>query len=181
MDNVREKVNELNRNRKKKIFIGMIAILIIVVGAFFIERAISMNVTEITIKKSKISDEKAVFIPLRQLDTNIIAVKLSDGSYSLAFDDCMGCYTMYGKHAKFENNADNTGLICKNCKSEIAYEDMGYGEYEVVMPYPIHIAEIVETEDSFVLSKEYLEKHKEIFEELRQGKAQGPSNEYSAK
>ena len=180
MDNVRRKVTEQNKNRQRKILLGLIAIIIVVVAAIMIERSINMNVTDVTISKSEITEEKAVFIPVRPLDTNVIAVKLTDGSYRLAFDDCTGCYTLYGKHGKFENNADNTGLICKNCKSEVLYEQMGFLPEES-MPYPIEKPEIIETEDSFILNKDYLEKHKQILETKRSGKGINPYSENSVK
>ncbi len=170
MDNVREKLKEQNRNRRRKVLVGLIVLIIVVMSAIMIEKNISMSITGVTVEKSSISDEKASFIPIKQLDTNVIAVKFTDGSYRLAFDDCKGCYVQYGKHAKFKNNADNTGIICKNCKSEVAYEDIGYDFGDVVIPYPIYENEIIVNEDSFVLSKDYLEKHQLIFEELRQGK-----------
>ena len=169
MDNIREKVNEQNKNRQKKILLGLIIIISLIVVAIMVERSINMKITDVAINKSEISDEKAVFIPIRQLDTNIIAVKLSDGSYKLAFDDCTGCYNLYGKHGKFENNEDNTGLICKNCKSEVLYEQMGFLPEES-MPYPIDMPEIKETDDSFILSKDYLERHKQILEAKRSSK-----------
>lgn len=169
MDNVRKKITEQNKNRQRKILLGLIAIIIVVVAAIMIERSINMKVVDVTITKSEISDEKAVFIPLRQLDTNIIAVKLTDGSFRLAFDDCTGCYTLYGKHGKFENNEDNTGLVCKSCKCEVLYEQMGFLPEES-MPYPIEKPEIIETEDSFILNKDYLEKHKQILETKRNSK-----------
>lgn len=177
LDNIREKINEHNKNRQRKLLVGLIAVIILIICAILIERSIGAHITDITIEKSGISDKKAKFIPLRQLDTNIIAVKLSDGSYRLAFDDCTGCYSQYGKHANFKNNEDNTGIICKNCKSEIAYEDIGYDAGDVIIPYPIYESEIVVKEDSFVLSKEYLEKHQLIFEELRQRKGRNQNAE----
>ena len=180
MDNVRKKVNEQNRNRQKKILLGIIVIIILIVSAIMVERSINMNITDVTIEKSKITEEKAIFIPLRQLDTNIIAVKLSDGSYRLAFDDCTGCYSMYGKHGKFENNSDNTGLVCKNCKSEVLYEQMGFLP-EQSMPYPIDKPEIIENDNSFILTKEYLEKHKQVLETKRSGKDINPYSENPAK
>ena len=170
MDNVREKINEHSKNRQRKMLIGLIAVIILVVGAILVEQSISASIKDVTIEKNSISEEKAKFIPINQLDTRIIAVKLSDGSYRLAFDDCTGCYSQYGKHGKFRNNEDNTGLICQNCKSELIYEDMGFYTEES-MPYPIYLTEIEESEDAFIIPVRYLEKHKKIFEELRKGNA----------
>ncbi len=176
MDNIREKVSEQNKTRKSKLIIGLAALVILVICAFLVEQNINIRLTDMVVKKSSISEEKAQFIPLRQLDTNIIAVKLSDGSYRLAFDDCTGCYSQFGKHGKFKNKEDNTGLICKNCKSELSYEDMGFLTEES-MPYPIYETEIETDEERFILSVEYLSKHKAIFSELRKGKAINPYSE----
>lgn len=169
MDSVRDRVNEHNKNRKRKFLFGAISIAILVIIAILLENQINMKPTDTTIMKNEISDEKAVFIPLKELDTNIIAVKTTDGGYRLAFDDCTGCYHQFGKHAKFKNNADNTGLICQNCKSEVMYDEMGYLTEES-MPYPIPEIEITSLDDRFVISADYLEKKKQALEEMRSGK-----------
>ena len=177
MDNVREKVKEQNKSRNRKVIMGLIIIFIIVASAVMIEKNISTNITELSIEKSSITAEKAKFIPVKQLNTSVIAIKLSDGSYRLAFDDCKSCYMQFGKHAKFKNNKDNTGIICKNCKSEVPYEDIGYDFGDVAIPYPIYENEIVASDDKFVLTVDYLEKHKLIFDDLRQGKGMTPLEE----
>lgn len=169
MDSVRERVNEHSKNRRKKLLFGVIAVVILISVAFLLENQINSKPTEVTIMKSEISEEKAVFIPLKKLDTNIIAVKATDGSYRLAFDDCIGCYHQFGKHFSFKNNSDNTGLICKNCKSEVMYDEMGYLTEES-MPYPIAEVEITSLEDRFIISAEYLEGKKQALEEMRRGK-----------
>lgn len=169
MDSVRERVNEHSKNRRKKLLFGVIAVAILISVAFLLENQINSKPTEVTIMKSEISEEKAVFIPLKKLDTNIIAVKATDGSYRLAFDDCIGCYHQFGKHFSFKNNSDNTGLICKNCKSEVMYDEMGYLTEES-MPYPIAEVEITSLEDRFIISAEYLEGKKQVLEEMRRGK-----------
>jgi hypothetical protein len=169
MDSVRERVNEHSKNRRKKLLFGVIAVVILISVAFLLENQINSKPTEVTIMKSEISEEKAVFIPLKKLDTNIIAVKATDGSYRLAFDDCIGCYHQFGKHFSFTNNSDNTGLICKNCKSEVMYDEMGYLTEES-MPYPIAEVEITSLEDRFIISADYLEGKKQALEEMRRGK-----------
>ena len=175
MDSVRSRVKEHGKLRNKKLLFGLIAVIILVIVAITIENRISSKPTEITIYKSEISGDKAVFIPVKQLDTNIIAVKTIDGSYRLAFDDCIGCYQQFAIHGKFENNGDNTGLICSNCESEIMYEDMGYLTEES-MPYPIAEVEIESFDDRFVISADYLETKKQALVEMRSGKLQ---NQYS--
>ena len=176
MDSVREKVSEQYKNRKRKILIGLAAFVILLICAFLVEQNINIRLTDVVIQKDSIPEEKAQFIPLRQLDTNIIAVKLSDGSYRLAFDDCTGCYSQFGKHGKFKNDDNNTGLICKNCKHELSYEDMGFLTEES-MPYPIYETEITVDEEKFILSVDYLSKHKTMFSALRKGKAINPYSE----
>lgn len=163
MDNIREKVKEHSRNRNKKYFIALVVLVIVVAFVVMIEKNISMSVTDVTISKAKITESKAIFVPVKQLDTNIIAVKLSDGSYKLAFDECTACFAQYQKRYGFKNNADNTGLVCKKCKSEVVYEEMGYDTIDLAIPYPIFEHEITVTDDSFVLPKEYLENHQQIF------------------
>lgn len=169
MDSVRNRVIEQNKNRHKKFLFGIIAVIILIVVAILLERQISMKPTDVTIMKNEISDEKAVFIPLKELDTKIIAVKTIDGSYRLAFDDCTGCYHQFGKHGKFKNNSDDTGLICQNCKSEVMYDEMGYLTEES-MPYPIAEVEIISLDDRFVIEADYLERKKQALEEMRSGK-----------
>ncbi len=169
MDSVRDRVSEHNKNRQRKFLFGAIAILILVVISVLLENQIDMKPTDVTIMKDEISDEKAVFIPLKELDTRIIAVKATDGSYRIAFDDCTGCYHRFGKHGNFKNNADNTGLICQNCESEVMYDEMGYLTEES-MPYPIPEIEITSMDDRFIISADYLDKKKQALEEMRSGK-----------
>ena len=139
-----------------------------------------MRPTDITIIKSEISEEKAKFIPLPKLDTNIIAVKTTDGGYRLAFDDCTGCYYQFGKHSGFENNSDNTGLICKNCQSEVMYEEMGFLPEES-MPLPISETEITVLEDQYIIPASYLEEKKQQLEQLRKGKGVNNYSENTSK
>ncbi len=175
MDTVRDKVNEHKKNRHKKFLLGIIAVIFVVGGAILLENNINSKPTDVTIMKNEITEEKAKFIKLKELDTNIIAVKVTDGTYRLAFDDCTGCYYRFGRHGKFENNSDNTGLICQNCESEVMYDEMGFLPEES-MPYPIPESEITSLEDRFVIPADYLEGKKQVLQELRRGKA---VNQYS--
>lgn len=169
MDNVRNRVNENAKSRKKKVLLGIIAIAFVITIATLLENNINSKPTDVTIMKNEISDEKASFVELKELDTNIIAVKATDGTYRLAFDDCIGCYYQFGKHAAFKNNSDNTGLICQNCESEVMYDEMGFLPEES-MPYPIAESEITVLEDRFVIPADYLEGKKQVLTEMRKGK-----------
>ncbi len=175
MDSVRNRVKEHKKIRDKKLLFGLIIVVILVIVAITIENRINSKPEEITINKNEITDEKAIFIPVKALDTSIIAVKTIDGSYRLAFNDCTGCYQQFGVHGKYKNNADNTGLICNNCKSEVMYDEMGYLAEES-MPLPIPEVEIQSFDDRFVISAEYLETKKQVLEEMRSGKIK---NQYS--
>ena len=175
MDSARDRVNEHGKNRNRKLLFGVLAVIILIIVAITLENRIVSKPQEVTIYKNEISDEKAVFIPVKQLDTSIIAVRTIDGSYRLAFHECIGCYQQFAVHGKCENNADNTGLICENCKSEVMYDEMGYLTEES-MPYPIAEVEIESYEDRFVISAEYLEAKKQALAEMRSGKL---GNNYS--
>ena len=175
MDSVRNRVKEHKKIRDRKLFLGLIAVVVLVIVAITVENRISSKPEEITIYKNEITDEKAIFIPVKALDTSIIAVRTIDGSYRLAFNDCIGCYQQFGVRGKFDNNADNTGLICDNCKSEVMYDEMGYLAEES-MPYPIAEVEIEAFDDKFVISADYLETKKQGLIEMRSGKVK---NQYS--
>lgn len=177
VDKVRNRLDEARKSRNRKLLIGVLAVVFIMMCAFSVERNISNRIEDVSIDKSNITDEKAIFIPLKKLDTDIIAVKTQDGSYRLAFNDCTGCYYESGKHGRYKNNADNTGLVCDTCGSEVIYEDMGFLTEES-MPYPIAETEIMSDEDSFVIPAEYLSVKKQILEGLRSGKIE---NEYKVK
>ena len=167
MDAVRERLQESNRNRKKKMLLGIIAVIILVIVSVMLEKQINSKPKDVLINKEEIS-ETAKFISLKPLDTNIIAVKAADGSYRLAFDDCEGCYVQFGVHSKYKINFDNTGLVCKKCKHEVSYEDMAFSEE--CKPVPIHTAEIIQEEDKFIIPSEYLERKKQELDGMREGK-----------
>ena len=171
-EDARKRLREQGRIPRGKILIGLIALAVIIFASVMIEKNINGKITDVTIKKSSITDRKAVFIPIKQLDTNIIAVKASDGTYRLAFDDCIGCYYQYGKHSGFKNNKDNSGIVCKTCGCEIFYDDMGFMSEEC-MAYPIAESEIESDDDYFVIPAHYLEAKKSILESWRSGSLVG--------
>ncbi len=170
MDNVRERVKEQNHSRNRKILLGIIAIVVIAFIAVLLESTINKRIEDIVIQKSDVTEEKAIFISAKKLDTQIIAVQATDGTYRLAFNDCMGCYYETGKHGKYKNNSDNTGLICDTCNTEVMYDDMGFLTEET-MPYPIAEMEIISDEEKFVIPEDYLQVKKQILEDMRAGKS----------
>ncbi len=162
-------MTEARHSRNKKLLFGALSILFIVLCAFMVESRIGRSPEDLTIEKADITDEKAIFIPLKALDTDIIAVKTADGEYRLAFNDCVGCYYESGKHGRYKNNADNTGLVCDTCHSEVLYEEMGFLTEES-MPYPIAETEITSTENEFVISAQYQNVKRQILKNMRSGK-----------
>ena len=177
MDNIRDRLDQNNKNRRIKFLIALLILFVLASGIVMLEVNIYNNIKDITIMKENISDEKATFISVKPLDTNIIAVKSSDGKIKLAFDDCTSCYNQFGKHYKFKNNKEKTGLICKNCKEEVMYDSMGFVP-EGCMPFPIAVeveSGIRNFDDRIVISATYLERMKEELSQLRTGK---PMNFY---
>lgn len=177
MDNIRDRLNQNNKNKRSKLLIALLILVVLIAGIVMLEVNIYNNIKDITIIKENISDDKATFISVKPLDTNIIAVKSSDGKIKLAFDDCISCYNQYGKHYKFKNNKEKTGLVCKNCKEEVMYDSMGFVP-EGCMPFPISIeaeSGIRDIDDSIIISATYLERMKEELSNLRTGK---PMNFY---
>lgn len=170
------RIKERNKTARRKIVLGIMVVVAIIVFAIMIEKSINGQIEDVVIEKSTITTEKASFIPLKQLDTNIIVVQASDMTYRIAFDDCLGCYYEGKKHSGFENNKDNTGLICKNCKREIIYDDMGF-LLEESMPYPIPESEIISDNDKFVIPAKYLEGKAIILEKMRNGKIENAYSE----
>lgn len=156
----------------RKAVLGVIFVLVILVAALMIETHISGVIKDFTVKKSSITDEKATFIPLKQLDTDIIAVKASDGTYRLAFNDCTRCYYQEGKHKRFTNNNSEDGLVCENCGCEIKYDDIGFVTEEGT-PYPIAESEIISDKENFTLTADYLKNKKLILESWRNGSIKG--------
>ena len=175
LDIIRDRIEEQKNTRNRKVLIGFIAIIFIALFAFLLEGAIGRKIEEITIDKATITEEKAIFIPVKHLDTQIIAVKATDGGYRLAFNDCIGCYYTSGKHGRYKNNSDYTGLICDTCKTEIMYDEMGFLPEEA-MPYPIVESEIISELEKFVIPEEYLEEKQIVLENFRNGKME---NNYS--
>ena len=63
MDKVRNRLDEARKSRNRKLLIGVLAVVFIMMCAFSVERNISNRIEDVSIDKSKITDEKAIFIP----------------------------------------------------------------------------------------------------------------------
>ena len=150
-----------------KIFLGLLCILAVVLVALLVEKNIKSAVKDVTINKSSVSSESVSFKNVKPLSTKIMTVRASDGSYRLAFDDCLSCYYNEGVRAHFTDTG--VSVVCDNCGCETFYDDMGLISDECT-PIPNLSDYITETADSITVPKDYLERAKEMLDVLRIGK-----------
>ncbi len=162
-----EEKNGTRRFPYFKVILGVLALAVIVVGAFSVEKAIGNTVRDVNIKKSALSADKVVFRSVKPLDTKIMAVLASDGTVRLAFDDCLSCYYNEGVRAHFKDTG--TSVICDNCGCETLYDDMGLLSYECT-PYPILNDYIIEDDTTVEIRSDFLEECKDMLTLLRSGK-----------
>ncbi len=149
-----------------KIFLGILCVAAVVVSAFAIEKTISTAVKDVVIRKADIGDG-VKFVKVKPLSTSIMAVRLPDGTYRLAFNECLSCYYNDGVQSNFTDTGES--VICDNCGCETHYEDMGLLSDECT-PIPILADYITETDDSIIIPKDFLERCKEMLDVLRIGK-----------
>ena len=150
-----------------KIFLGLLCILAVVLVALLVEKNIKSAVKDVTINKSSVSSESVRFTNVKPLSTKIMSVRASDGSYRLAFDDCLSCYYNEGVRAHFTDTG--VSVVCDNCGCETFYDNMGLISDECT-PIPILSDYIIETADSITVPKDFLERAKEMLDVLRIGK-----------
>lgn len=162
-----EETSEAKRFPYFKIFLGLLAIAVIIFGAFSVEKAIGETVRDVNIKKSSLSADKVTFRGVKPLDTKIMAVIASDGTVRLAFDDCLSCYYNDGVRAHFKDTG--TSVVCDNCGCETLYDDIGILSYECT-PYPILNDYIIEDDTTVEIRSDFLEECKDMLGVLRSGK-----------
>ncbi len=149
-----------------KIFLGLLCVLAVVLIALMLERTIGSSVKDVVIDKAKVTDG-AYFKNVRPLSTKIITVRASDGSYRLAFDDCLSCYYNDGVRAHFSDTGES--LVCDNCGCETFYDDLGLISDECT-PIPILAEYITSDDETITVPKAFLERCKEMLDVLRIGK-----------
>lgn len=149
-----------------KLFLGLLCVLAIVLGAFLVEKAIGSAVKDVTIDKADIG-ETVRFINVRPLSTKIMAVRASDGSCRLAFEECLSCYYNEGVRAHFTDTGKS--VVCDNCGCETFYDDLGVLSDECT-PIPILSGYVTEDETAITVPKDFLERCKEVLDVLRIGK-----------
>ncbi len=149
-----------------KIFLGLLCIAAIAVCAIAVEKTISSSVKEVVIDKSDITDT-VTFFKVKRLSTKIMAVKASDGSLRLAFDECLSCYYNDGVKSNFEDSGES--VICDNCGCETIYDELGLLSDECT-PIPLLEEYITDNGSTLSISKEFMERCKEMLDVLRSGK-----------
>lgn len=116
--------------------------------------------SDLVIRKSDITD-KAKFYPVEIQGTRleVIAVKATDGSIRTAFNTCQICFSSGRGYYKQEGRY----LVCQNCGNRFGVDDV-----EVTRggcnPVPISQQDKTITDDSIVISKEFLAESKDIFD-----------------
>ncbi len=158
--------NQTKRFPFFKLFLGLLAIIAVVVGAVMVEKNISKAVKDVTINKSEISGH-IKYIKVKPLSTRIMAVKTDDGEIHLAFDECLSCYYNNGVKGSFSDTGES--VVCSECGCETFYEDMGLLSDECT-PIPILADYTVESADTVTVPKEFLETCKDALNVLRSGK-----------
>ncbi len=114
---------------------------------------------DLIITKSDIS-AKATFYPVKIDGTKleVIAVEAPDGTIRTAFNTCQVCYSSGRGYYVQQNDV----LICQNCGNRFKTS-----EVEITRggcnPVPIFDEDKTVTDDTIVISKEFLTESKEIF------------------
>lgn len=118
---------------------------------------------DLVIPKSEIS-ETVTFYPYKAGKTRIevLAVKASDGTIRTAFNTCQVCFDSGRGYYKQEGNE----LVCQNCGNRFPLDQV-----EKVRggcnPVPILKENKTEDEMTIVISKDFLEQYKTIFDNWR--------------
>lgn len=119
----------------------------------------SGSATDLVIQKSEISST-AKFYPLKVGSTNleVLAVKASDGSIRTAFNTCQVCNGSPKAYYKQQGDV----LVCQNCGNKFKM-DMVEQERGGCNPVPIMKGEKSDDGTNIVISKDVIEKNKDLF------------------
>ncbi len=159
--------SEVKRFPYFKVFLGLLAVVAIALGAMAVEKTISSSVKDVEIDKASLSADKVAFIKVSPLSTRVMAVIADDGTVRLAFDECLSCYYNDGVKGKFKDTGK--GVECDKCGCETLYSDMGLLSDECT-PIPILNDYIEQNDKTVVIPKAFLENCKEMLDVLRSGK-----------
>lgn len=118
---------------------------------------------DLVIPVSEISST-AKFYPVTVDGTKmeILAVKAPDGTIRTAFNTCEVCYTSGRGYYKQEGDT----LVCQNCGNRFTMDRVEV-ESGSCNPWPIFDKDKTVTDESITISKDFLEKSKEIFKDWK--------------
>lgn len=123
------------------------------------ERALINDDGDLVITKNDISSEAAFYpVEIEGTQLEVLAVEAADGSIRTAFNTCQICYSSGRGYYKQEGDV----LVCQNCGNGFKTSDV-----EVIRggcnPVPIAEEDKVTTEDTIIISYQFLAESKAIF------------------
>lgn len=119
--------------------------------------------TDLTIVQSDVtSNAKYYPYQVNNVDMEVLAVKLEDGTIKAALNTCLSCYNT--GRGYFEQKGSQ--LICQNCGNTFELKNVGLQKGECY-PLPIPSSEITVDGDKMVISKTFLASQQEIFSNWR--------------
>lgn len=129
------------------------------------QEQVSEEITEIqqadlVIPISEIT-ETAKFYPVTIDGTamEVFAVRDSGGNIRTAFNTCQSCYTSgNGRYA-----VEETDLVCQNCGFHFTADQVGENQNGGCSPWAISREDRTETDDSIIISYDFLADSKNIF------------------
>lgn len=168
---VKNKSNKKSPQAKKSNagLFALLGVVLVVVIAFIVVKAVtggdssSQSATasggNLTIPKSEVS-ETAKFYPYKAGNTNmeVLAVKAPDGTIRTALNTCQVCFDSGRGYYKQEGDS----LVCQNCGNQFKTSQV---EKIKGGCNPVPILEEDKTDDgsNIVITKEFLEKNKDLF------------------
>lgn len=168
-----------NKNIKKPSLLYVIAglLVVIVAGTFLLKNASNKDEATKTAKtsatKAELSETGDLLIPIGDISEQakfyeydadgtkleVIAIKASDGTIRTAFNTCQVCFSSGRGYYEQEGNQ----LVCQNCGNRFSSDDV-----EVTKggcnPVPIQEADKTVENTNIIISKEYLNSAKELFD-----------------
>lgn len=119
--------------------------------------------TDLTIVQSEVSSNARYYpYEINNVDMEVLAVKLDDGTVKAALNTCLSCYNT--GRGYFEQKGNQ--LICQNCGNSFELKNVGLEKGECY-PLPIPSSEITVDGDNLVISKTFLDSQQKMFSNWR--------------
>jgi uncharacterized membrane protein len=167
--NIGKKGTGAEKSKKNIVIIAGIAVVLLTVVIVSIgalggskgeeSKIASTAGTDLVISKAEVT-ETAKFYPLKvgKTDMEILAVKASDGSVRTAFNTCQVCNGSPRAYYKQEGDV----LVCQNCGNRFKM-DMVEQQRGGCNPVPIMQDEKTDDGTNITISKDLIEKNKDLF------------------